>query len=177
MALVRNQILHHGRCLVQALKQAPRQTTIQSGLNSLICKKLHSTINISKGAICLSQHMPQISARPYTTTPASAPKVNSISCEDESLSITWDGNVRDTFPYVWLRDCCLCDKCYVHTSKARRLVMQDIDPEIKPQNVTVSKKYIPSLAAAVLKKSLPIVVVYPFSFSVSKFAPNIMQRF
>ena len=42
------------------------------------------------------------------------------------------------YPYVWLRDNCLCPECYQPSSKERLLLMQQLDPDIKPSQVKVS---------------------------------------
>ncbi|XP_072030684.1 gamma-butyrobetaine dioxygenase-like [Amphiura filiformis] len=43
-----------------------------------------------------------------------------------------DGNVIGTYPYVWLRDNCRCDKCFHPSSRARLVLMANLDPDVIP---------------------------------------------
>ncbi|XP_072032174.1 gamma-butyrobetaine dioxygenase-like [Amphiura filiformis] len=43
-----------------------------------------------------------------------------------------DGNLIGTYPYVWLRDNCRCDKCFHPSSRGRLVLMGNLDPDILP---------------------------------------------
>ncbi|XP_072015373.1 gamma-butyrobetaine dioxygenase-like [Amphiura filiformis] len=45
---------------------------------------------------------------------------------------TNDGNLIGTYPYVWLRDNCRCDKCFHPSSLGRLVTMANLDPDIIP---------------------------------------------
>ncbi len=52
---------------------------------------------------------------------------NILICFQAMVEVVWDVNETTDYPYVWLRDSCLCDKCYLPTSKSRLLMMKNLD--------------------------------------------------
>ena len=42
------------------------------------------------------------------------------------------------FPYVWLKDNCQCESCFHPVSKTRKILFQDLDPDIQPISALVS---------------------------------------
>ena len=51
-----------------------------------------------------------------------------------------------SYPFVWLRDCCQCEDCFHPDSKARMILLEDLDLDVKPKTVNVSMKFCPFLA-------------------------------
>ena len=61
-----------------------------------------------------------------------------MQIQAEDLEVTLAGYDRPHhFPWVYLRDCCTCEKCYHPVSKARLSLMKNLDVNIKPQTVEV----------------------------------------
>ena len=54
------------------------------------------------------------------------------------LKLTWDDGSTAKYPYVWLLDNCQSAKYYHPVSKARLLLMRDLDVDSKLKSVTVS---------------------------------------
>lgn len=56
------------------------------------------------------------------------------------VSITWQDNTSDVYPYIYLRDNCQCPECYFKDSNQRLCdVVRDIDINVKPTNVELSE--------------------------------------
>lgn len=56
---------------------------------------------------------------------------------DKLLTVTVDGEVLK-FPFVWLRDNCLCEQCFHPTAKSR-VYWSDLHLNIKPKEITEGK--------------------------------------
>ena len=56
--------------------------------------------------------------------------------DDGLLSVAWEkeGTI-DKYPLVWLRDNCQCKDCFDPSSRQRKLLLRDLDAEIKPSKV------------------------------------------
>ena len=62
------------------------------------------------------------------------------------IEVQWEGDYPTHYPYLWLRDNCQCDKCFHPFTKARKLLMKDLNLDSVPrgsQGMTLNAKYIP----------------------------------
>lgn len=56
------------------------------------------------------------------------------------VSITWQDNTSDVYPYIYLRDNCQCPECYFKESNQRLCdVVRDVDINVKPTKVKLSE--------------------------------------
>lgn len=55
---------------------------------------------------------------------------------DNMLELDNDKDFRkEKFPFIWLRDNCTCSKCFHPVSKARNVLMNDLNLDLKPKTV------------------------------------------
>ena len=57
--------------------------------------------------------------------------------KSECVELKWTGKESYQYPYLWLRDNCQCPSCYNASSKSRRLLMRDLNPESIPSEIKV----------------------------------------
>lgn len=56
------------------------------------------------------------------------------------VSITWQDNTTDIYPYIYLRDNCQCPECFFKDSNQRLVdVVRDVDINVKPTKVQLSE--------------------------------------
>ncbi|XP_035662137.1 gamma-butyrobetaine dioxygenase-like [Branchiostoma floridae] len=53
------------------------------------------------------------------------------------VEVEWSGGGVSRFPYVWLRDNCQCQKCFNPDSRARLVLMADLDVKLSPVRAEV----------------------------------------
>nr|XP_045617057.1 gamma-butyrobetaine dioxygenase-like [Procambarus clarkii]XP_045617058.1 gamma-butyrobetaine dioxygenase-like [Procambarus clarkii]XP_045617059.1 gamma-butyrobetaine dioxygenase-like [Procambarus clarkii]XP_045617060.1 gamma-butyrobetaine dioxygenase-like [Procambarus clarkii] len=53
------------------------------------------------------------------------------------LEVNWTAGETDVFPYVWLRDNCLCSACFHAVSNSRLHLIKDFDLHAQPSTVQV----------------------------------------
>ena len=79
--------------------------------------------------------------RQRSTSAAAVEVIPAVRCNNEEgmLEVSWSvAEHPSKFPYVWLRDNCLCEKCHHPISHARNLYMKDLDLDVTPVDVDVS---------------------------------------
>ena len=79
--------------------------------------------------------------RRTSTSAAAVEEIPAVRCNNEEgmLEVSWSaGEHPSKFPYVWLRDNCLCEKCHHPISHARNFYMKDLDLDVTPVDVDVS---------------------------------------
>ena len=84
--------------------------------------------------------------RRTSTFAAAAEVIPAVRCNNEEgmLEVSWSAATHPSkFPYVWLRDNCLCEKCHHPISHARNFYMKDLDLDITPIDVDVSAYIFP----------------------------------
>ena len=54
-----------------------------------------------------------------------------------TVDLEWNFGGATPFPYVWLRDCCLCPDCFHPTTLSRSLRIDQLQVDIEPQDVQV----------------------------------------
>ena len=60
-----------------------------------------------------------------------------INEKEQWLETHWSGQCTAQYPYLWLRDNCTCPKCFHPFTKARLILMPDLQMDAKPANVKV----------------------------------------
>lgn len=76
--------------------------------------------------------------RSYSIQAKSTPLLRTtLRDEERYVEVTWGNGERSRYPYAWLRDCCRCDMCYLHTAKSRVLPMFDWKVTTKPTDILV----------------------------------------
>ena len=76
-----------------------------------------------------------------STSAAATEVVSAVKCNDgeRMLEVSWSATgTQSKFPYVWLRDNCLCKNCHHPISHARNFYMKDLDLDISPVDIDVS---------------------------------------
>ncbi|XP_078738888.1 gamma-butyrobetaine dioxygenase [Lampetra fluviatilis] len=58
--------------------------------------------------------------------------------DEGTLEVRWRGGARRRYPYVWLRDNCLCPGCFLPSAQARRSLMAQLDPGTGVAEVAVT---------------------------------------
>ncbi|XP_029438983.1 LOW QUALITY PROTEIN: gamma-butyrobetaine dioxygenase [Rhinatrema bivittatum] len=54
------------------------------------------------------------------------------------LRISWEDGSQSLYPFVWLRDNCQCPRCFLHSAKARKLPMENLDINTGVKKVILS---------------------------------------
>lgn len=47
--------------------------------------------------------------------------------EERLMEVEWEDGGHSLYPFTWLRDNCQCPQCTLHSAKARKLLMSDLD--------------------------------------------------
>lgn len=55
------------------------------------------------------------------------------------MQILWHDGVESLYPSVWLRDNCQCSDCYLHSAKARKLLVEALDVNIGIKDLTFDR--------------------------------------
>ncbi|XP_002736275.1 gamma-butyrobetaine dioxygenase-like [Saccoglossus kowalevskii] len=68
------------------------------------------------------------------------PMIDSVekSEPDRQLRVQWNDGSEFSYPYVWLRDNCLCPSCYHAQGKQRLLTMAELDIDVQPSTISMS---------------------------------------
>ncbi|XP_019332352.1 gamma-butyrobetaine dioxygenase isoform X2 [Alligator mississippiensis] len=56
------------------------------------------------------------------------------------VCIHWEDGGKSLYPSVWLRDNCQCPDCFLHSAKARKLPLEDLDVEIGVKDITLTDR-------------------------------------
>ena len=56
-----------------------------------------------------------------------------------AVELVWNFGGTTPFPYVWLRDCCLCADCFHPTTLSRSLRIDQLQIDIVPERVQVRR--------------------------------------
>ena len=54
------------------------------------------------------------------------------------VETVWEDGDRQLYPYVWLRDNCQCEKCFHPVTRARQLLIMDLNVDTTPKDIQVS---------------------------------------
>lgn len=69
---------------------------------------------------------------------STANAVMSATRKSDSLHVVFGDSTSSDLPYVWLRDNCQCSQCFSEGALGRKLLMQDLDLDVKPALISVS---------------------------------------
>ncbi|KAI5936350.1 gamma-butyrobetaine dioxygenase [Manis javanica] len=56
------------------------------------------------------------------------------------MQILWHDGAESLYPAVWLRDNCQCPECYLDSAKARKLLVEALDVNIRIKGMTFDRK-------------------------------------
>ncbi|XP_063145626.1 gamma-butyrobetaine dioxygenase [Candoia aspera] len=56
------------------------------------------------------------------------------------ICVHWEDGSESLYPSVWLRDNCQCPDCFLHSAKARKLPLENLDISIKVKDVTLTEQ-------------------------------------
>nr|XP_056707455.1 gamma-butyrobetaine dioxygenase [Euleptes europaea] len=59
---------------------------------------------------------------------------------NQLVCVHWEDGSQSLYPSVWLRDNCQCPDCFLHSAKARKLPLENLDVNIVAKNVTVTEQ-------------------------------------
>lgn len=62
----------------------------------------------------------------------------SATRKSDSLHLVFGDGTSSDLPYIWLRDNCQCAQCFSEGALGRKLLMQDLDLDVKPALISVS---------------------------------------
>lgn len=54
---------------------------------------------------------------------------------NQYICVHWEDGSKSLYPSVWLRDNCQCPDCFLHSAKARKLLLENLDVDIGAKNV------------------------------------------
>ncbi|XP_071974648.1 gamma-butyrobetaine dioxygenase [Engystomops pustulosus] len=54
------------------------------------------------------------------------------------VCVHWEDGGHSLYPYVWLRDNCQCPQCFLHSAKARKLPIENLDVDTGLRNVDLT---------------------------------------
>ncbi|XP_063612454.1 gamma-butyrobetaine dioxygenase-like isoform X1 [Penaeus indicus] len=72
--------------------------------------------------------------------PANA--VMSATRKSDSLHLVFGDGTSSDLPYIWLRDNCQCAQCFSEGALGRKLLMQDLDLDVKPALISESERVV-----------------------------------
>ncbi|XP_039198167.1 gamma-butyrobetaine dioxygenase isoform X2 [Crotalus tigris] len=56
------------------------------------------------------------------------------------ICVHWEDGSESLYPSVWLRDNCQCPDCFLHSAKARKLLLENLDININVKDVTLTEQ-------------------------------------
>ncbi|XP_026562053.1 gamma-butyrobetaine dioxygenase isoform X1 [Pseudonaja textilis] len=56
------------------------------------------------------------------------------------ICVRWEDGSESLYPSVWLRDNCQCPDCFLHSAKARKLLLENLDVNIKVKDVILTEQ-------------------------------------
>ncbi|XP_070618090.1 gamma-butyrobetaine dioxygenase isoform X2 [Erythrolamprus reginae] len=56
------------------------------------------------------------------------------------ICVHWEDGSESLYPSVWLRDNCQCPHCFLHSAKARKLLLENLDINIEVKDVTLTEQ-------------------------------------
>ena len=57
---------------------------------------------------------------------------------DDFVVITWGDGEKNSYPFVWLRDHCLCKKCFNPTTQSKNMLMAELHVDVEVRNFKVN---------------------------------------
>ncbi|XP_013916618.1 PREDICTED: gamma-butyrobetaine dioxygenase [Thamnophis sirtalis] len=56
------------------------------------------------------------------------------------ICVHWEDGSESLYPSVWLRDNCQCPDCFLHSAKARKLLLENLDINIEVKDVILTEQ-------------------------------------
>ncbi|XP_026520548.1 gamma-butyrobetaine dioxygenase [Notechis scutatus] len=56
------------------------------------------------------------------------------------ICVRWEDGSESLYPSVWLRDNCQCPDCFLHSAKARKLLLENLDINIEVKDVILTEQ-------------------------------------
>ncbi|XP_005995131.1 gamma-butyrobetaine dioxygenase [Latimeria chalumnae] len=77
-------------------------------------------------------------AQVYRMTPV----IQNVKLLDKEyyVSVQWEDGSQSVYPYVWLRDNCQCPNCFLHSAKARKFLLADLDVNTGIEKVVITNE-------------------------------------
>ncbi|KAJ7344543.1 hypothetical protein JRQ81_000493 [Phrynocephalus forsythii] len=72
------------------------------------------------------------------TMSAAIQKVETLE-ENQFVCVHWEDGSESLYPSVWLRDNCQCPACFLHSAKARKLLLEDLDVNVTAKDVGLTE--------------------------------------
>ncbi|XP_042302331.1 gamma-butyrobetaine dioxygenase [Sceloporus undulatus] len=86
------------------------------------------------------QHSSRI-AQPVQAFGVSAAIQNVETLEaNQFICVHWEDGSKSLYPSVWLRDNCQCPDCFLHSAKARKLLLENLDVNIWAKYVGMTER-------------------------------------
>ena len=139
-SLSRLLLLQRRRSLLQAVVVASPGFTPLSRTPPIV-PRLSSCRGVTSSSRVSGYGVPAQRADIYERhrAPAVSSRLQAVSLleEDRMLEAHWEDGEATRYPWVWLRDNCQCEKCFHEFTKARLILMKNLDVNVKPQKVEV----------------------------------------
>lgn len=103
---------------------------LQRSTSAMACQALRARRTPGSLPSCLTSVQLR---RQHTLGSASLPvvrhSVRHVRALDEErlMEVEWEDGGHSLYPFTWLRDNCQCPQCTLHSAKARKLLMSDLD--------------------------------------------------
>lgn len=111
---------------------------VSSALNHHLYPILPFTRNLKSSISALK--VPFLNSKPvalkraFSTNPAA---LTAVTSTEDYLELNL-GSRTLTLPYLWLRDHCRCNVCYNHKTNQKNILIQELDPDIRPEKVEIA---------------------------------------
>ncbi|XP_053141812.1 gamma-butyrobetaine dioxygenase [Hemicordylus capensis] len=99
---------------------------------------------------CIHQKCFSLSRRPWQQSAGTAQAVQAFNMSatiqkvealdaSQYICVHWEDGSESLYPSVWLRDNCQCPDCFLHSAKARKLLLENLDVNIAAKGVTLTE--------------------------------------
>ncbi|XP_015281171.1 PREDICTED: gamma-butyrobetaine dioxygenase [Gekko japonicus] len=111
---------------------------------------LHTLLQTQKGKSIHQKHF-SLSRRPWQHSAGTAQAVQTFNAgapirkvealdKNQFVCVHWEDGSQSLYPSVWLRDNCQCPDCFLHSAKARKLLLENLDVNIEAKDVTLTEQ-------------------------------------
>ncbi|XP_061466580.1 gamma-butyrobetaine dioxygenase isoform X2 [Rhineura floridana] len=107
-------------------------------------------LQAQKGKCSHQKHF-SVSRRPWQHSSRTAQEVQTFNMSvaiqkvealeaNQFICVHWEDGSESLYPSVWLRDNCQCPNCFLHSAKARKLLLENLDVNIGVKDVTLTQR-------------------------------------
>lgn len=111
---------------------------------------LHTLLQAQKGKSIHQKHF-SLSRRPWQHSAGTAQAVQTFNAnapiqkvealnKNQFVCVHWEDGSQSLYPSVWLRDNCQCPDCFLHSAKARKLLLENLDVNIEAKDITLTEQ-------------------------------------